>query len=109
MNNTRGTGKTTRMVQEALRLEEEGKAVYVVVASHQKQAIKDMLPEGSSVKIETNDTLSNFDWDTMRLRGVWVACETLVDHFLIERRYHKILEMYHRFDNPIQPPKDENK
>ncbi len=95
----RGSGRTTRMLDEARRLADEGKAVYVIAANEaQRRQLQSVA--GENVKVETHTTAGNFDWEQMRLIGSYPNCVTLVDHYAIESRFAKVLEMLHRFDPP---------
>ncbi len=91
------TGRTTRMVQHAVELAKQGRAVYVVMANdHQAQEFQKIIPTQSGIKFETH--LSNLDWETMRLLGAHPNCVVLVDHYVIERRFSAMLEMLHAYD-----------
>jgi hypothetical protein len=103
----RMTGRTTRMMQEAVRLAKSGRAVYVVFASlsHGVGVVLGMSKDGVDVhqlgiKIETPETLTNLDWDTMTLKRAHPNCVLLVDHYVIERKMACALAMMTRFDLP---------
>lgn len=99
---SRQTSRTTRMIEDAQRLSQAGRAVYVVVSNVAHAAmLKRGLPEGSGIKIETFDSLRNLVCDGSRiyLSGAHPNCVVLIDHHAIERRYAAILEMMHRYDN----------
>lgn len=98
----RRTGRTVRMLAEAEKLSREGIAVYVV-AGHGKHAaiLRGLLEPGSRVKIETSGGLGNLCWASMRLIGAHPNCVVLVDHYAIEQRFAPMLEMLHRFDEPL--------
>ncbi len=104
----RKTGRTTRMLEEALRLAGEGYAVYVVVAPGDQRRVMDALTllgkPRRGIKVETEAGLGNFDWQTMTLRGAWPNCVVLVDHYVIEQRFGAMLDMLRRFDED-PPPK----
>jgi hypothetical protein len=51
------------------------------------------------VKIETAESLGNFDWQKMQLLNAHQNCVVLVDHYAIEKKYSAMLEMLHRFDD----------
>ena len=101
----RQTGRTTRMLEEAKRLNDEGRSVYVVAAWSQDRNRLE-IEFGSKygtqhgVKFETPKSLRNLDWSTMRLKGANPNCIVLVDHHAIERKYAVILKMLHAFDLP---------
>ena len=87
------------MLEEANRLADQGKAVYVI-AANEAQRRELQAVAGEKVKVETCSTAGNFEWEQMRLIGSHPNCVTLVDHFAIESRFAKVLEMLHRFDPP---------
>lgn len=104
------TGRTTRMLNEALRLAREGRAVYVLAANchhvYTLERMSDQLfgnGEASSlgIKFEVAHSLSDFDFETMTLRGAHPKCVVLVDHYTIECIYAKMLAELHRFDEPL--------
>lgn len=95
------TGRTTRMMNEARRLAEAGRAVYVVMASEGERlamakAHADLKALG--VSFESIGMLSNLDLGTMTLRGAHPNCAVLVDHHALEQRYRAAIDMIHRFD-----------
>lgn len=104
MENLRGTGRTHRMIQEAIRLAREGRAVYVIAAdqSHRK-LLESQIPDGLGISVETPGTTGNFDWQRMELRGAHENCVVLADHYAIESNWPRMLEMLHRFDPPAAP------
>jgi hypothetical protein len=98
----RGTGRTTRMLQEAKRLADEGRAVYVIAASKaQADTLEAMSGYDQRIKFEPCAP-SNFDWEQMKLKGAHPQCVTLVDHYAIEWRFERILEMLYRFEEGAQ-------
>jgi hypothetical protein len=95
------TGRTTRLLQEARRLSDESRAVYVVVSS--ESLVKAFSTEEfrrRGIKVETMASLGHLELETMRLRGAHPNSAVLVDHYVIERRFRPMLEMLHRFDLP---------
>ena len=112
----KGSGRTTRMVKHAIQLAEQGRAVYIMVARataiHAVESIPvDGIPfrdfnrsSGLGLQIETPETLANFNWETLSLRGAHPNCVVLVDHFLIEATFHKMLTMLHQYDAPSTTP-----
>ena len=95
------TGRTTRMLNEAIRLADEGRAVYVIAASHDHaRRLSALLPEDCGVKVEPPDAKGNLDWQATRLQGGHPNCVVLVDHYAIEKHYWCLLDMWHRFDAP---------
>lgn len=107
MKHLRGTGRTTRMVEAALSLSADGRAVYLVAATAEDAARirrlvsdkADLRPHG--IKVETWDSLGPVnERDGFRPRGMHPNCVVLVDHHAIESRYGAVIEMLHRFDRP---------
>ncbi len=103
--NPRPSGKTSRMVDLAIKLSKEGRAVYIIApySSHARN-IKTMIEmktkdDNHGIKIEVGPP-RNFDWEEMRLRGAHPNCRVLVDHHAIERQFPRMLAEYHAYDFP---------
>lgn len=102
----RRSGKTTRMLNDAVIQARNGRAVYVVadtklLARMLECTLDDMLGEESKklgIKFESAQSLSNFDWMEMRLYNAHPNCVVLVDHYAIECKFGFVLEMLHRYD-----------
>lgn len=101
------TGRTTRMLQEALQLAEQGRAVYVVAVSHPHAAqLQHAIDEAAGrtnhgIKIETAQALG-FSWAQLRVPGSHANCVFLIDHAAIEWTFSRVLAELHRFDQPTQ-------
>lgn len=101
----RATGRTTRMLDHAKRLEAQGRAVYVIAAHAQHaKMLQQLLPSETSIKVETPDSCGNFDWFTLSLRGAHPRCAVLVDHFAIESKFARMLQMLTAYDLPSAKP-----
>ena len=103
----RRTGRTTRMLQYAMQLSELGRAVYII-AANEKQAKDLRLQLGNEphgIKVETESSLGDFDWQRLTVPGAHPYCVFLVDHYAIERKFGALLNMLTNFDNP--PMKEE--
>src|SRR5690554_3869400 len=106
MKSLRGTGRTTRMVQDAVEQARNGRAVYIICADpYHKQEIDHIVnnfilskTEKSNIKLETPESVGNFSFETMSLRGAHSNCRVFVDHYTIERRFRLMLEELHRYD-----------
>lgn len=104
----RATGRTTRMLQDAIEHAKDGLAVYVIAATRtHAQLLEKMLESiggeevtGLGIKFETAQNLGNFDWRTMRLAGASPTCVVLADHYAIEFAFARMLDMLHRYDLP---------
>ena len=90
------------MLSEAVKLAEHGRAVCVIAAdSREQERLHSLLGERGDklgIKIETDSSPGNFCWEQMRLIGAHPNCVVLVDHYAIESRFGRILEMLHLFD-----------
>lgn len=97
----RQSGRTTRMLKHAMKLCDEGRAVYIIVDSLlTAERFRGLLeePYRNVIKFETVKTAPNFDWDTLSLISAHGNCEILVDHYVIEDRFRNILSMLHAYD-----------
>ncbi|WP_291015315.1 hypothetical protein [Hydrogenophaga sp.] len=104
MKDLRRTGRTTRMLIDAVSCAREGKAVYVIAANRQEQGrlqrllwelTDDQLCHG--IKVETPSSVG-LDWNSFTLIGAHPNCVVLVDHFTIERLFATQLHELHRYD-----------
>ena len=97
----RATGRTTRMLQDAKRLADQGRAVYIVTASPQDtQRIQAQLQD-SRINVNTARGLGNVDWESMTLRGAHPNCVLLFDHYAIESRFGNLLSMLHAYEGEV--------
>lgn len=98
----RQTGRTTRMLERALRLARDGRAVYVLAVDRQHIAwLKGRLAElegaaevRESIKFETDATLgpSGPDWSRMLPSiSAHPNCILLADHYYIESRWSALV------------------
>ena len=97
------TGRTTRMLDQAVALAKQGRAVYVVAPSRQhvpqwEDMLLDALIRGSvpqpsclGIKIEAG-VPPQFDWDKMRVPGAHPNSVWLLDHFVAEREITHITQ-----------------
>ena len=100
------------MLETAIRLAREGRAVYVMFdnldlcRAIQRVKMPEMLRGEPSpkIKFETPETLGNFDWQAMTLRRAHPNCVVLVDHHTIEIRYGRMLEAWTQFDQANVEP-----
>ena len=100
----RATGRTTRMLMDAIQQAKNGHDVCVVAANLEhagilRQMYCDMVPEEdvTLVKFASVAMIENFDWDTLRIKGE-PNSKILLDHYTVEAKFEKLLEMYHRYD-----------
>lgn len=122
MQELRNTGRTARMLAEALDVAAGGG--FVVVASRTcrhseelRQRFLRMLV-GKEIKVDkvTQDSVAIgegrvnfssmhsdlFDWRTLRFRGLHPNTKQFIDHAAIEAEFGPALEMLHRWD--AKPP-----
>lgn len=88
------------MIAHAHALAEQGKAVYIIAVNrHDANRIRRLVGTPTrGIKVETEESLPNFDWRTMQLKRAWPNCVVLVDHFAIEGRIKAQVEMMTRYD-----------
>lgn len=101
----RATGRSTRMLMEAVALAKEGRRVTVVVPGAQTYHAHMLLEEAgvaTLVKVERPTFLARIDFmeRDMRVRGEDGSHVLLIDHYVLEERYHALLAMLTRYDSP---------
>ncbi len=114
----RGTGRTYRMLEYAISQAKNGEyvVVYCRLQSEMIDFAKQVLKMDEAAKplgnpyvakikvgqgfITFENISNNFDWRTLRGRGVYPNVVTLVDHYTIEREYPAITEMLYKFIVP---------
>ena len=98
----RQTGRTTRMMEDALQLARGGRAVYVVAANQRElERLRQLGGEEAQqlgIHFETPHSPGNFSWSNVSLRGAHPNCVVLVDHYAIESEFSQMLEMLYRYD-----------
>ena len=99
----RRSGRTSRMMEEAKRLDAEGKAVYVVFSTRAECDYWKDFVKGTGIKLETSASIGGDRRveDVIvngRLPGQWPNVVTLVDHHYICQRYEPFISSYHRWD-----------
>lgn len=93
----RRTGRTTRLLEDAVRLAKEGRAVYVVFHNRERIPLDVGYYRELGIKFETPGSLPNLDYHTMTLRGAHPNCVVLVDHYVLEREFGAVIDMYLRY------------
>lgn len=115
----KGTGRTTRMLKEAIDLAGQGRTVFVIATDerHAETMMRmafDMLDNdwaanftpltmrymplpNSFIQFGTPERLG-FHWDLMRAKVYGPNAIFLVDHHTIESRWPRLLEMWRRWD-----------
>ena len=98
----RQTGKTSRMLADAIEQARNGRAVYIVTANERHaRHLEDMggyVAKELGIKFETPETLSSFDWRSMSLKNAHPNCVAIVDHYAIQCEYGALLVLLHRYD-----------
>ncbi len=103
MKKLRGTGRTTRLINDAIKQAVSGKAVYVLSCT-EKQAWSLEKMAGSAgvglgIKFESIESIGGgFCWDNLRVLGSHPNCVFLVDHHVIEQKFETVLNMLHKYD-----------
>lgn len=99
-NTKRKTGRTDRLIDEALRLSGGGKAVYIITQqATELQSRIDRICPNSGIKCEPVLPV-HFDWFTMRPVGARPNCVWLVDHYIVESdwRFRAMFDAMTQFD-----------
>lgn len=104
---SRGTGRTERMLIDAIAAARDGHAVYIVAANAAQGAdlrlrLLNRHAEDLGIKVEAAGTIGNLDWSTLRLQGAHPNTRVFVDHYTVEERIerlvgHEALAMLHRY------------
>lgn len=98
----RGTGRTTRMIEEAVREARKGRQVYILAGSDRDEIrLRSLLPQDvqDTVTVVSDQTLGYLiDPYYLRLSGVDPDHLLLIDHYYIEHRYGKLIDMWMRYD-----------
>ena len=111
MNSQAKTGRTTRMLLDALRLCRARQQVYVVATNIADITRLNRMLDALGRTKEEIDGLAfvkvvsssggNFDWDLAIVRGAYSGSIVLIDHWAIESHFSYILSMLTRYDLPI--------
>lgn len=100
-NQKRQTGRTTRMLIDAIHYTTLGKKVFIVVASYaQAINLKSNINCNIINDLDINFILHNsptLDWNTLTIKGI-KDCVVLVDHYVIESKFSKILDMFYTYN-----------
>lgn len=96
------TGRTTRMLEHAIRLAGQGRAVYIaaeskVLADQLEVVRRNKAPWSTGIKIVPYHEL-DINWEAMTLRGAHKNCVLLIDHFVIEKKFFRMLRMQEQYD-----------
>ncbi|WP_417212074.1 hypothetical protein [Acinetobacter venetianus] len=105
----RQSGRTARMLVDAINAAMEGKAVYILcvreailytknIATKICEAHNIELPK--TIKFETVNSIgsNNIDWHHKRLIGAHQNCQLFIDHTVYTINFFHLLEGYHEYD-----------
>lgn len=108
-NSNRQSGRTTRMLVDALNSAMSGRTVYILCTKesigHTRKLAQNICeykaisyPEG--IKFETIESIGerNIDWFKRSLIHAHPNCQLFIDHFVYTIKYGHILEGYHAYD-----------
>ena len=77
---SRQTGRTSRMIEDAISKIKDGKTVYIIAANAREQRrLGELVRNHPEVKVENPDSFGNFSWKTLRLRGADPDCVVFGD------------------------------
>jgi hypothetical protein len=92
---------TSTVVDTAITLAEKGKRVVIVVQDHNKKLnVQEMIPVThlAYIFVRCLDAVGKtFNWETLT-DPAWPDYEFLMDHYVIEQRCGKLLEVLQRSD-----------
>lgn len=109
------TGRTTRLLQEAINQAHKGKYVFVVAQdnTHRRdlclqcaimckgkiteRTMKCYPKKGGQITFETPESVQ-IDWERMKVISAHPSCLVLVDHYTLEIRFSAVIDMWQRFD-----------
>lgn len=106
----RSTGRTTRMLEEAIRLSSEGRAVYVMIHTRTAEAeFKHRAAmicerkgiEVPAIKFETWESLGGnrgVDLTQQKMFGAHPNCCLFIDHHFYQHHFEHILAGFHQWD-----------
>lgn len=118
----RSTGRTTRMLEEAIRLSSEGRAVYVMMHTRNAEAeFKHRVAmicerkgiEVPAIKFETWESLGGnrgVDLTQQKMLGAHPNCCLFIDHHFYQHHFEHILAGFHQwdkveFDDSVEAPR----
>lgn len=103
----RTSGRTTRMIEHAIRLAKTGWKVYVVLAHRplctmwEREVAIRTGDDSLNIQFETEDTIGDdIDWSRMRLKEFHPNNVLLIDHAVIESKFRNVFRVWQQYDNP---------
>lgn len=98
MSQKRSSGRTTRMMQDALAAALSGKSVIVLFdnapAAQNYQIFHNIL--NLDIRVESANSM-NINWETLKINGF--EGDVFIDHFAIETRFKFLLKELSRYDS----------
>lgn len=101
----KGTGRTTRMLEEAIKQAAAGYDVMILAADNRHRdalvlQLHSLNAERVPITVRPISWIRTFDWVSMRIRPLDPNIITFVDHHAIESHLANALRELHRFDLP---------
>ncbi|MFV0408826.1 MAG: hypothetical protein ACK5LJ_03735 [Paracoccus sp. (in: a-proteobacteria)] len=107
--NARKSGRTSKMIEEAIELQNQGRAIYILCTQESIQYIEELahkicstknieLPQ--SIKFETIQSIGRetIDWKNCSLYGAHPNCRLLIDHYVWEKEFGWAINGFHKYD-----------
>jgi hypothetical protein len=102
----RQTGRTSRMIDEAICAAKTGKLVYIICdnidqrKAVEKQIEKFIRSNTLRVRVCEPQHVGEINWETLTITGQSNNTIVFIDHLVIENRLHTALEMLNRWNSP---------
>lgn len=96
----RQTGRTLRMLAEALASAKNGFRTFVMLTPVEAHQFADnpLFANEPNLKIENYITVHQYNWDTMMMGGEYMAWKIFIDHAVFERQFRRQLALWHQYD-----------
>lgn len=102
LDQLRGTGRTTRMLAEAVAQAERGRQVIIVAANTRQAKEFGRQLTGCPVRgriLLTAPPMAGMDWHSMRPRFAAINDIVLIDHYAIESTWNQLVTELHAYDD----------
>ena len=115
---SRGSGRTSRMLEDAINQASKGRAVYILcpndIRYHQRLAAyicqqKNISPDVfNGLKFETIASIGerNINWERREMLGAHPNCKLFIDHHVFAQKFSYILDGFHEYDATVIINKD---
>lgn len=98
----RGTGRTSRMIQDAICVAQAGKLVYIICDNiDQRKAVEKQVERfvySNSIRVCEPQHVGEINWETLTIKGQASNTTVFVDHLVIENRLNAALDMLNRWN-----------